>query len=177
MTRPFRIIAAVAVYDGHDASILALNKALMAGPEPLELIYLGYNMGAEKIALAATRESADAIAVASYNGGHLEFYPRLLNLLKKLTPVPLVFAGGGATIFPQEKRNLEAAGVAQVYLPGTTLPEIATDMRQRVGQNIHIISDTDHEIGGMAGASRSGSVEALAQMLTTLEHRRKSQTD
>ncbi len=107
MTRPFRIIAAVAVYDGHDASILALNKALMAGPEPLELIYLGYNMGAEKIALAATRESADAIAVASYNGGHLEFYPRLLNLLKKLTPVPLVFAGGGATIFPQEKETLK----------------------------------------------------------------------
>ncbi len=48
VTRPFRIIAAVAVYDGHDASILALNKALMAGPEPLELIYLGYNMGPKR---------------------------------------------------------------------------------------------------------------------------------
>jgi len=69
--RPQRILTAVAAYDGHDASVLALNRALLAGARPVEIIYLGFNMTGEQIAAAALQEGVDAVAVSSYNGGHL----------------------------------------------------------------------------------------------------------
>src|SRR5512138_3462144 len=71
--RPLRIMTAVAAFDGHDASVLALNRALLNGARPVEVIYLGFNMSCEKIASAALQEGADAVAVSSYNGGHLQF--------------------------------------------------------------------------------------------------------
>jgi len=73
--RPLRILTAVAAYDGHDASVLALNRALQSGHRPVEVIYLGFNMTGEQIATAALQEGADAVAVSSYNGGHLQFFP------------------------------------------------------------------------------------------------------
>ena len=71
--KPLRILTAVAPYDGHDASILALNRALLAGPFPVEIIYMGFNMTGEQISSAAVQEGVDAVAVSSYNGGHLQF--------------------------------------------------------------------------------------------------------
>lgn len=73
--RPLRILTAVAAYDGHDASVLALNRALLAGEIPVEVIYLGFNMASGQIASAALQEGVDAVAVSSYNGGHLQFFP------------------------------------------------------------------------------------------------------
>lgn len=167
MTRPFRIITAVAAYDGHDASILALNRALLACPEPLELIYLGYHMSAEKIAQAAMQESADAVAVASYNGGHLEFYPQLLADLQQVSPAPLLFAGGGATILPEEKQQLESKGIKRVYLPGTSLPEIASDILKQLKQRPHYLRPNSENL---IAAARKKSPAALAALLTALEH-------
>lgn len=172
MTRPFRIVTAVAAYDGHDASILALNRALLACPEPLELIYLGYHMSAEKIARAALQESADAVAVASYNGGHLEFYPQLLTQLQQVTPAPLLFAGGGATILPEEKQHLEQNAIS-VYLPGVSLPQIATDILQKLKLRPHRQQPAPEKL---IAAARKKSPAALATLLTTLEHPSKRQT-
>src|SRR6185369_13061304 len=101
--RPLRIVTAVAAYDGHDVSMLALNRALLAGTRPVEVIYLGFNMTGERIAAAALQEGADAVAVSSYNGGHLQFYPRLLISLAErgLGAIP-VFGGGGGTIHSED---------------------------------------------------------------------------
>jgi methylmalonyl-CoA mutase len=131
--RPLRIVTAVASYDGHDASVLALNRALLAGTRSVEVIYLGYNMSCEKIAGAALQEGADAVAISSYNGGHLQFFPHLIKLLQqKGLSGTLVFAGGGGTIHPGDAATLEAAGVAKVYGPGWPLDVIAADIAERI---------------------------------------------
>ena len=89
-------MTAVAAYDGHDASVLALNRALLAGARPVEVVYLGFNMTGEKIATAALQEGADAVAVSSYNGGHLQFFPHLLRRLAEMgMERTLLFGGGG----------------------------------------------------------------------------------
>src|SRR5512139_3635093 len=106
--RPIRILTAVAAYDGHDASVLALNRALLAGDRPVEVIYLGFNMTSGRIASAALQEGVDAVAVSSYNGGHLQFFPHLVaNLAQMGMEGTLVFGGGGGTILAGDAAALE----------------------------------------------------------------------
>ncbi|HET6418661.1 MAG TPA: methylmalonyl-CoA mutase family protein [Geobacteraceae bacterium] len=132
-TRPIRILTAVAAYDGHDASVLALNRALLAGERPVEVIYLGYNMTGGRIASAARQEGVDAVAVSSYNGGHLQFFPHLVaSLAEQGMGGVLVFGGGGGTILPRDAAALESAGVEKIYGPGWPLDAIAADMTERI---------------------------------------------
>ncbi len=130
--RALRFVTAVAAFDGHDASVLALNRALLNGARPVEVIYLGFNMSGEKIAAAALQEGADALAVSSYNGGHLQFYPHLLKRLAEngMGETPL-FGGGGGTIIASDAAALEAAGVTKIYGPGWSLDDIAADLATR----------------------------------------------
>ncbi len=131
--RPLRIVTAVAAYDGHDASVLALNRALLAGASPVEVIYLGFNMTGERIAMAALQEGADAVAVSSYNGGHLQFFPHLVGRLAEMgMERTLVFGGGGGTIIAGDAATLEAAGVEKIYGPGWPLDAIAADLVGRI---------------------------------------------
>jgi isobutyryl-CoA mutase len=131
--RPIRILTAVAAFDGHDASVLALNRALLSGPAPVEIIYLGFNMTGEKIAEAALQEGADAVAVSSYNGGHLQFFPHLATRLKeKGMERALLFGGGGGTIHPADAEQLEGSGVTRIYGPGWGLDAIAADIIEKI---------------------------------------------
>jgi len=137
--QPLRILTAVAAYDGHDASILALNRALLSGSFPVEVIYLGFNMTGDRIAAAALQEGADAVAVSSYNGGHLQFFPHLVRRLRETgAGGTLVVGGGGGTISPADAEVLLAAGVERIYGPGWPLDAVAADIcrraRARTGQ-------------------------------------------
>jgi methylmalonyl-CoA mutase len=135
--RPLRIVTAVAAYDGHDASVLALNRALLAGVRAVEVIYLGFNMTGEKIAIAALQEGADAVAVSSYNGGHLQFFPHLIRrLAEKGMARTMVFGGGGGTIIAGDAATLEAAGVAKIYGPGWPLDVIAADLTGQLADRL-----------------------------------------
>ena len=131
--RALRILTAVAAFDGHDASVLALNRALLSGARSVEVVYLGFNMTGEKIAEAALQEGADAVAVSSYNGGHLQFFPHLVRRLdEKGMAATLVFGGGGGTILAEDALTLEASGVEKIYGPGWSLDAIAFDMTDRI---------------------------------------------
>jgi methylmalonyl-CoA mutase len=136
--KPIRILTAVAAYDGHDASVLALNRALLAGQVPVEVIYMGFNMASRQIATAAIQEGVDAVAVSSYNGGHLQFFPHLIELLSREDAGSvMVFGGGGGTIIAADAASLEASGVEKIYGPGWPLDAIAADMTRRIAARAH----------------------------------------
>ena len=111
---PLRIITATALYDGHDAAINLVRRLLVdAGAE---VVHLGYNRSVAEIARAAVQEDADAIAVSSYQGGHMEFFRYLIQVLGEYDARDIrVFAGGGGTITRNEAAALEAGGVTRVY--------------------------------------------------------------
>ncbi|WP_429886493.1 methylmalonyl-CoA mutase family protein [Geoalkalibacter halelectricus] len=165
--RPWRILTAVAAYDGHDASILALNRALLRSADAVEVVYLGFNMRGEHIASAAVQEGADAVAVSSYNGGHLHFFPHLLACLRErgLARVP-VFGGGGGTILPADAETLEKAGVEKIYPPGWTLEAIAADLIARIAARApNSFADGSEDLSDCAAlglALRRAEEQALA---------------
>ena len=135
--KPSRILTAVAAYDGHDASVLALNRALQSGSFPVEVIYLGFNMTADCIVTAALQEGADAVAVSSYNGGYLQFFPHLVRRLREVgMEETLVFGGGGGTILPADAQALENAGVAKIYGTDWPLNAVAADICRRVASHM-----------------------------------------
>ena len=113
---PLRFVTATSLFDGHDASINIMRRILQdAGAE---VIHLGHNRGVEEVVNAAVQEGAHGIAVSSYQGGHLEFFTYLIDLLNERgCGYVKVFGGGGGVIVPDEIRELEAYGVAKIYSP------------------------------------------------------------
>lgn len=181
-TRPRRILTAVAAYDGHDAACLALNRALLNSGAGVEVIYLGFNMTAEKICTAALQEDVDAVAIASYNGGHLQFYPHLVAELARMGGDDiLVFGGGGATILAHEQEELERQGVAKIYRPPTSLTDIASDIIDRslareTLPNPDQSSSTARILTHLGALHRDGGRRApmLEKYLRTLEEKGRS---
>ena len=158
----------MAAYDGHDSSVLALNRALLAAGRSVEVIYLGFNMTGEKIASAALQEDADAVAVSSYNGGHLQFYPHLIGCLaEKGMDRALVFGGGGGTILPADAATLESAGVERVYGPGWPLDTVAADMIARLAARAG-----NRDVTTEANSWEDGQLAPfnLSRLLTMAEH-------
>ena len=115
-TRHVRIVTATSIFDGHDASINIMRRIFQASGA--EVIHLGHNRSVKDIVSAAIQEDADAVAVSSYQGGHMEFFKFMVDLLREEGASHIkVFCGGGGTIVPREIRELEAYGVARVYSP------------------------------------------------------------
>ncbi|MEZ4330465.1 MAG: methylmalonyl-CoA mutase family protein [Myxococcota bacterium] len=113
---PIRLVTAAALFDGHDAAIHIMRRLLQA--QGAEVIHLGHDRSVEELVEAAVEESADAIAVSSYQGGHMEFFTYLVRRLAEAgAPQVRVYGGGGGTITPEESEALERAGVARVFSP------------------------------------------------------------
>ena len=167
LERPLRIVTAVAAYDGHDASVLALNRALLAGARPVEVIYLGFNMKSDSIATAVLQEDADAVAISSYNGGHLQFFPRLAERLADLgMERVLLFVGGGGTIIKEDAAILENQGVEKIYGPGWPLDVIAEDMTKRIFARRGSLEPAEPPVPEVRILSQAG----LTRLLTLAEH-------
>ncbi len=111
-----RVVTATSLFDGHDASINIMRRILQ--DTGVEVIHLGHNRSAVEIVRAAVEEDAQGIAVSSYQGGHMEFFKYIIELLKDHgAPHIKVFGGGGGVIVPQEIRELECCGVTKIYSP------------------------------------------------------------
>ncbi len=111
-----RVVTATSLFDGHDASINIMRRILQA--TGCEVVHLGHNRSAEEIANAAIEEDAQGIGISSYQGGHIEFFKYIIDLLKeKGAPQIRVLGGGGGVIVPEEIRELEEYGVAKIYTP------------------------------------------------------------
>jgi methylmalonyl-CoA mutase len=111
---PLRFVTAASLFDGHDASINIMRRVLQA--EGAEVIHLGHDRSVQDIVDAAVQEDAHGIAVSSYQGGHVEFFTYMVELLRARGrgDIP-VFGGGGGTITDKEIALLHARGVARLY--------------------------------------------------------------
>ena len=111
-----RIVTATSLFDGHDASINIMRRILQS--RGAEVIHLGHDRSAFEIAEAAIEEDAHAVAVTSYQGGHMEFFRYLRTLLDDMGGGEVrIFGGGGGTILPEEGAALLDEGVARIYSP------------------------------------------------------------
>lgn len=131
---PLRIITAAARFDGHDAAIHVLRRLLQG--KGCEIIHLGHNRSAAELVRAAVQEDVNALAISSYQGGHMGFFSFLKQKLENANAAHIhIFCGGGGTITPEEAKELEALGINRVYSAGhhddLGLNAIANDILQR----------------------------------------------
>ncbi len=111
-----RVVTATSLFDGHDASINIMRRILQ--DTGVEVIHLGHNRSVEEIVNAAIEEDAQGIGVSSYQGGHIEFFRYMIDLLKEKNASHIrIFGGGGGVIVPQEIQELESYGIAKIYHP------------------------------------------------------------
>jgi len=111
-----RIVTAASLFDGHDAAINIMRRILQSSGA--EVIHLGHNRSVAEIVNCAIQEDAQAIAITSYQGGHVEFFKYMYDLLKeKGAEHILLFGGGGGTILPSEIEELQGYGITRIYSP------------------------------------------------------------
>jgi methylmalonyl-CoA mutase len=113
---PPRIITAAALFDGHDAAINVMRRLIQA--KGVEVIHLGHDRSAQDIVDCAIQEDAQAVALTSYQGGHIEYFKYIKDLLDEAGCGHIkIYGGGGGTISPPEIRELHAAGITKIYSP------------------------------------------------------------
>ncbi len=111
-----RIVTAGSLFDGHDVAINIMRRILQKSGA--EIIHLGHNRSVQEIVDAAIQEDVQAIALTSYQGGHLEYFKYAFDLLKEREAGHIkVFGGGGGTILPSEVEELHEYGIARIYTP------------------------------------------------------------
>ncbi|MCG6948377.1 MAG: methylmalonyl-CoA mutase family protein, partial [Acidobacteria bacterium] len=111
-----RFVTAASLFDGHDAAINIMRRILQA--HGAEVIHLGHNRSVKEIVDAAIQEDAQGIAVSSYQGGHIEFFKYMIDLLKERGAEHIkIYGGGGGVIVPREIKELEDYGVAKIFSP------------------------------------------------------------
>ena len=158
-----RFVTAASLFDGHDASINIMRRILQASGA--EVIHLGHNRSVEEIVNAALQEDVQGIAVSSYQGGHIEFFKYMLDLLRSRGGEHIkVFGGGGGVIVPAEIKELQDYGVARIYSP---------EDGQRMGLQGMIndmLARCDFDPAQHAPKElKKGDLRALARTITALE--------
>ena len=111
-----RIVTAASLFDGHDVSINIMRRILQSSGA--EVIHLGHDRSVEDVVNTAIQEDANAIAMTSYQGGHLEYFKYMFDLLQEMGGQNIkIFGGGGGTILPVEIKELEDYGITKIYHP------------------------------------------------------------
>jgi isobutyryl-CoA mutase len=166
-TRPVRVLTAAALFDGHDAAINIMRRILQA--QGAEVIHLGHNRSVDEIVVAAIQEDVAAIAVSSYQGGHLEFFSYLVRELADRGAGHIrVYGGGGGTIVPAEIEYLHQIGVAHIFSPqdGQRLG-LAPMVNMILAESDSVRPGSDAH--GDLEALVSGDTGALARTISRLE--------
>ncbi len=113
---PVRVVTAASLFDGHDASINIIRRILQ--DFGAEVIHLGHNRSVNDVVTAVLQEGAQAVCISSYQGGHMEYFKYMKDLLNQAgAPYVKIYGGGGGVIIHEEKKELEAYGIAQIFHP------------------------------------------------------------
>ena len=163
---PVRFITAASLFDGHDASINIMRRILQAAGA--EVIHLGHNRSVDDVVTAAVEEDVQGIAISSYQGGHVEYFKYMVDLLRQRGRADIkVFGGGGGVIVAPEIEALHDYGVTRIYTPEDGhrmgLQGMILDMVERA--DIDLGAEMPDDLAGLTG----GDTAVLARLITGLE--------
>ncbi len=168
-THKVRFVTAASLFDGHDAAINIMRRILQG--MGAEVIHLGHNRSVEEVVTAALQEDVQGIAISSYQGGHVEYFKYMVDLLKSRGGAHIqVFGGGGGVIVPSEIAELQSYGVTRIYSPEDGqrmgLAGMIGEMVMRCDQDITDRAPTS--LSAIQGHTEA-SWRALSQLLTAME--------
>ena len=162
-----RLVTAASLFDGHDASINIMRRIMQASGA--EVIHLGHDRSVQDVVDCAIQEDANAIAITSYQGGHVEYFKYMYDLLKKAGCGHIkIFGGGGGVILPTEIKELEDYGITRIYSPddgrSLGLQGMIDDLLEK--------SDfpTGNRLNGEAGHLAERDVKSIARLISAAEN-------
>lgn len=166
-----RIVTAASLFDGHDAAINVMRRILQSSGA--EVIHLGHDRAVQEVVQCAIQEDVQAIAITSYQGGHMEYFKYMFDLLKEAGCGHIkIFGGGGGVILPHEIEELQKYGIARIYSPddGRTLG--------LQGMINDLLQKADFPVGDVKGLKpddiRQGKTRAIASLITAAENNPQS---
>ncbi|MDQ2780331.1 MAG: methylmalonyl-CoA mutase family protein [Pseudomonadota bacterium] len=169
-THKVRFVTAASLFDGHDAAINIMRRILQG--MGCEVVHLGHNRSVDEVVTAALQEDVQGIAISSYQGGHVEYFKYMVDLLKARGGEQIqVFGGGGGVIVPAEIDELQGYGVARIYSPEDGqrmgLQGMIGEMVMRC--DLDLSKQAPKSVDALMGHS-DAAWRALAQMITALEN-------
>ncbi|MGX5652182.1 fused isobutyryl-CoA mutase/GTPase IcmF [Piscinibacter koreensis] len=169
-THKVRFVTAASLFDGHDAAINIMRRILQS--MGTEVIHLGHNRSVDEVVTAALQEDVQGIAISSYQGGHVEYFKYMVDLLKQRGGSHIqVFGGGGGVIVPAEIRELQDYGVARIYSPEDGqrmgLPGMIGEMVMRCDKDV--AQYAPRALDAIQGHGEQ-NWRALAQLITAIEN-------
>ncbi len=148
-----RFVTASSLFDGHDASVNIMRRILQSSG--VEVIHLGHNRSVEEVVNAAIQEDAQGVAISSYQGGHMEYFKYMYDLLReKGAPHIKIYGGGGGVILPREIKELHAYGISGIFSPED-------------GRVLGLQGMINEQIKGTDFPTATGSYLEKLEMLTT----------
>ena len=166
-----RFITAASLFDGHDATINVMRRVLQQ--TGVEVIHLGHNRSVEEIVNAALQEDVQGIAITSYQGGHIEFFKYMYDLLQERGGANIkIFGGGGGVIVLEEIKELHEYGIARIYSPEDGqkmgLQGMINEVVETADEDLSLLAPQGIE--GVLDALKNGSRRDLARVITALEN-------
>ncbi|ELX11912.1 methylmalonyl-CoA mutase [Janthinobacterium sp. HH01] len=170
-----RFVTAASLFDGHDASINIMRRILQSNG--VEVVHLGHNRSVDEVVTAALAEDVQGIAISSYQGGHVEYFKYMIDLLRQRGGSHIkVFGGGGGVIVPDEIADLHAYGVTKIFSPEDGQRMGLVGMIQWMVQQCDI--DLSNYSPTTLAPLKEGEIAArhrpLAQLITALENDKAS---
>src|SRR5476649_1249027 len=171
LTNKVRFVTAASLFDGHDASINIMRRILQSNG--VEVVHLGHNRSVDEVVTAALAEDVQGIAISSYQGGHVEYFKYMIDLLKQRGGAHIkVFGGGGGVIVPDEIAELHAYGVTRIFSPEDGqhmgLVGMILSMIQACDTDLSTYAPT--KLDALAGHDVVAKHRPLAQLITALEN-------
>jgi len=166
-TNHIRIVTAASLFDGHDAAINIMRRIIQASGA--EVIHLGHNRSVQEIVDCAIQEDVQAIALTSYQGGHLEYFKYMFDLLQERGCGHIkIFGGGGGVILPSEITELQGYGIARIYSPddgrALGLQGMINDMLQ------HCDFPTGQNLNGEITHLKEKDAKSIARLISAAEN-------
>lgn len=162
-----RIVTAASLFDGHDAAINIMRRVMQSSG--VEVIHLGHDRSVQEVVDCAIQEDANAIAMTSYQGGHVEYFKYMYDLLKERGCGHIkIFGGGGGVILPTEIDELHAYGITRIYSPddgrAMGLQGMIDDLIER--------SDfpTGNQLNGEVGHLVEKDAKSIARLISAAEN-------